>query len=173
MNYFDIIVGILLILALVKGFKNGLVIEVASLAALVLGVVGAVKFSYVTEQYLSGHLNSENIGVIAFFITFIVIVIGVHLLARLIDRLMAAVALSPINRILGALFSLLKYAFVISILLAVFKSIDKNFNLVPESQKRSSMLYEPISKLAPRIFPYLHFDDIKDKTEDVTKGIKV
>ena len=173
MNYFDIIVGILLILALIKGFKNGLVIEVASLAALVLGVIGAVKFSYVTEQYLSQEMNSGHIGVLAFFITFIVIVIGVHLIARLIDKLLSAVALSPINRILGALFSLLKYAFIISVLLAVFNSISENFSLVPEKQKKSSILYDPISKFAPRVFPYLHFNDIKEKTKDATKGVKV
>lgn len=173
MNYFDIIVGILLILALVKGFKNGLVIELATLAALVLGILGAIKFSDVTEQYLSQHINSEHIGLIAFFVTFILIVIGVHLIAKMVDKLVSAVALGTINRIFGAAFSLLKYAFIISILLAVFNSIDKNFNLIPEKQKESSKLYYPLSDLALKVFPYLHFDEIKEKVEDVSKGVSV
>ena len=171
MNYFDIIVGGLLILALVKGFKNGLVIELATLAALVLGVLGAIKFSDITEQYLSQHINSSHIGLISFFVTFILIVIGVHLIAKLLDKLVSAVALGLINRILGAAFSALKYAFIISVLLAVFNSFDKNFDIVPDKQKESSILYIPMSTLALTIFPYLHFNEIKDRVKDASKGV--
>jgi len=78
MNYFDIIVGLLLAFALFKGYKNGLVTELASIAALILGLLGAIFFSDVTEQYLSQHLNSSHIGLIAFFVTFILIVVVVH-----------------------------------------------------------------------------------------------
>ncbi len=173
MNYFDIIVGGLLLLALLKGFKKGLVIELATLAALVLGIWGAVEFSGITEQYLSQHINSDHIGLIAFFVTFILIVIGVHIIAKMLDKLVSAVALGLINRILGAAFSVLKYAFIISVLLAVFNSFDKNFNIIPDKQKESSILYTPMSKLALTIFPYLHFDDIKDRVEDASKGVSI
>ncbi len=173
MNYFDIIVGGLLLLALLKGFKKGLVIELATLAALVLGILGAIKFSDITEQYLSQHINSGHIGLIAFLVTFILIVIGVHIIAKILDKLVSAVALGLINRILGAAFSVLKYAFIISVLLAVFNSFDKNFNIIPDKQKESSILYIPMSELALTIFPYLHFDDIKDRVEDASKGVTI
>jgi len=173
MNYFDIIVGGILLLALVKGFKKGLVIELATLAALVLGILGAIKFSDITEQYLIQHINSNHIGLIAFFVTFILIVIGVHIIAKMLDKLVSAVALGFINRILGAAFSVLKYAFIISVLMAVFNSFDKNFNIIPDKQKESSILYIPMSKLALTIFPYLHFDDIKNRVEDASKGVSI
>jgi membrane protein required for colicin V production len=173
MNIFDIIVGLLLLFALFKGFKNGLVTELASLAALVLGLFGAIKFSDVTAEYLSPHINSSHIGLISFFLTFILIVIGIHFIAKLINKLLDAVALGAINRILGAAFSVLKYAFIISVLLAVLNGIDKNGNIISEKQKRSSVLYGPVSNLAVQVFPYLHFDDVKKKAEDVTKGVKV
>jgi len=173
MNYFDIVVGVLLLLALLKGFKKGLVIELATLAALVLGILGAIKFSDITEQYLSQHINSDHIGLIAFFVTFILIVIGVHIIAKMLDKLVSAVALGLINRILGAAFSVLKYAFIISVLMAVFNSFDEKFNIIPDKQKESSILYIPVSKLALTIFPYLHFDDIKKKAKDVSKGVSI
>lgn len=173
MNYFDIIVGGLLLLALLKGLKKGLVIELASLAALILGVLGAIKFSDITEQYLSQHINSTHIGLIAFFVTFILIVIGVHLIAKMLDKLVSAVALGLINRILGAAFSVLKYAFIISVLLSVLNSFDKSFSIIPHKQKDSSILYNSISRLAPSIFPYLHFDDIKEKMKDASDGVNV
>jgi len=173
MNYFDIVIGVILILGLVKGFKNGLVIELAALAALVLGLLGAVHFSGITESYLSQYLESNHIGIIAFIITFVLIVIGIHLLARVLDKLIKAVALGPVNRIMGALFSLLKYAFIISVLLAVVNGLERNFKFIPEAQKESSILYEPIASIAPFVFPYLEFDTVKEQYEEATKHIEI
>ena len=91
----------------------------------------------------------------------------------MVNKLLEAVALGFINRFLGALFSVLKYAFVISVLLAILNGIDKNSNIISEKQKKDSVLYGPVSNLAPQVFPYLHFDDLKKKAKDVTKGVKV
>ncbi len=168
MNYFDIVVGVILIFALIKGVKNGLIIELASLAALVLGVFGAVKFSGFTEEWLVQYWNVEYIGIIAFIITFAGIVVLVHLVAKLVQKLVEAVALGLVNRIFGGLFSLLKYAFIISILMAIVGSFDKSMSLIPDETKESSYLYEPLSEFAPTIFPYLHFsgEDVKDKVKN-------
>ncbi len=159
MNYFDIIIGILLIFALIKGFKNGLIIEFASLAALVLGVFGAIKFSALTQEWLLRYWQNDYINIVAFFITFILIVIAVHLLAKILDSLVKAVALGFINRVLGAAFALLKYGFILSVLLAVFASFDKTWNIIPQETKDSSYLYQPLSNFAPKIFPYLNFNE--------------
>jgi membrane protein required for colicin V production len=169
MNYFDIVVGIILILAIIRGFRNGLIIELASLAALVLGVLGAIKFSSFTEQWLTQHFSNSYIGIIAFILTFIAIVIGVHLIAKGVNKLVEAVALGFINRIMGALFSLVKIGFILSIVMAVFVSFDKTFNIIPEQTRESSILYEPLGEFAPRVFPYLNFDkeDAKNKMQEV------
>jgi len=168
MNYFDIVVGIILVLAIVKGFKNGLIIEFASLAALVLGVVGAIRFSNFTEVWLSQHFTNDYISIMAFLITFIAIVVGVHLVAKVVDKLVKAIALGMINRVLGALFALVKVGFIVSILLAVFNSFDRTFNLIPEDVRESSVLYLPLSKFAPDLFPYLNFnkEDVQIKVEE-------
>lgn len=173
MNYFDIIVGALLAFALFKGFKNGLIIELASLAALVLGLLGAIMFSSITADYLSQYINSNHIGLIAFIVTFILIVIGVHLVAKVVDKLVAAIALGPVNRILGAVFSLLKYAFILSVILAVLNSFDRNAKIIPEEQRENSYLYGPVSSIASLVFPYIQFETVKEKIEDVTEGVDV
>jgi len=173
MNYFDIVTGILLILAIVKGFKNGLVIELASLAALVLGLFGAIKFSSITETYLIDHINSSHIGLIAFIITFVLIVVGVHLVAKMVDKLVSAIALGMVNRVLGAVFSLLKYAFIISVIMAIFGSFERTYSVIPEEQKESSKLYEPLRSIAPSVFPYLQFDEVREQIDNAKKGIDV
>lgn len=173
MNYFDIIAGLILIFALIIGFKKGLIIELASLVALVIGLFGAIKFSDVTANYLSRYFESNHLGLMAFIGTFILIVIAVHLVAKVVDKLVSAVALGPINRILGALFSLLKYAFILSVMIAVIDSFDSNSKLMPEDQKEKSKLYGTISAIAPSIFPYLRFDEAKEKVQDITNGTAI
>ena len=44
MNYIDIIILVIIGYGLVKGFINGLIIEVASVLALILGIWGAIRF---------------------------------------------------------------------------------------------------------------------------------
>ncbi len=171
MNYFDIVTGIILILAIIKGFKNGLIIELASLAALVLGLFGAIKFSSITESYLIEHIDSSYIGVAAFIITFILIVVGVHLVAKAVDKLAKAVALGMIIRVLGAIFSLLKYAFIISVIIAILNSFEKTYSVIPKEQKETSHLYEPLQSIAPSVFPYLQFDDVREQVDNARKGI--
>ncbi|GAF05171.1 CvpA family protein [Saccharicrinis fermentans] len=172
MNYFDIIIGIILLFAIIKGFKNGFIIEFASLAALVLGVLGAIKFSGLTEKWLLQHFSSNYIGIISFLVTFVLIVIAIHMLAKVVDRLIKAIALGLVNRIFGSAFAFIKYAFILSILLAIFSSFDNTLNLIPQETKDSSIAYKPLSNFAPKLFPYLNFDKdkIRDTMNDATKA---
>ncbi len=177
MNYFDIVIGIILIIAIVRGFKNGLIIELATLAALVLGVWGAVKFSSITEQWLIQYFNNDYIGIFSFLLTFVGIVVLVHLVAKAVDKLVKAIALGFVNRVFGAVFSCLKVGFILSILMAVFASFDRTFDIIPQETRESSILYEPLATFAPSIFPYLDFheqaqDTIEEKIEKiVTKQV--
>jgi len=173
MNYFDIVTGILLILAIIKGFKNGLIIELASLVALVLGLFGAIEFSSITEAYLIEYIDSSHIGIVAFIITFVLIVVGVHLLAKVVDKLVSAIALGMVNRVLGAVFSLLKYAFIISVIMAILGSFEQTYSVIPKEQKESSKLYGPLNSIAPSVFPYLRFDEVREQIDNAKKGIDI
>jgi len=52
MNWIDLIIVVILIIAVIRGFTDGLVREVAALAALILGIWGAIKFSSFTAGKL-------------------------------------------------------------------------------------------------------------------------
>ena len=95
MNYIDIILGVLLLLAAIGGFKNGLVAEIASLAALVLGIWGAIEFSYVTSEFLVDNFNlkTDHLNIISFIVTFIVIVILVHIVGNVVSKMLETVML--------------------------------------------------------------------------------
>ncbi len=86
MNWIDLIIVVLLILSIVSGFTNGLVKEVASLAGLILGIWGAIKFSFYTADKLYEwfDMTGQFVGIIAFLVTFgIIVVIMVVYIARI------------------------------------------------------------------------------------------
>lgn len=167
MNYLDLILAIPLVWGVFVGFKNGLIIEAASLAALVLGIFGAIHFSDLTAGFLVENLNvtTQYINLIAFAVTFVGIVILVHLLAKMVDKLVKAVALGFVNRLLGMVFGLIKYAFIISIILVIINAVNSNMTFISKEKIEKSILFKPLSDFAPGIFPYLDFQEIK-------KGIK-
>ncbi len=157
MNYFDLIFAIPLLWGAYKGFSKGLIISVASLVALLLGIYGAIHFS----GFL-GELVSENIEVkdnylplIAFSITFVAIVVGIHFIAKMLSKLVDAIALGWLNTIAGMLFGILKSAFIISVFIFIFDKIDTDNSFLSKDIKEQSLLYKPIKILAPAIFPSL------------------
>ncbi len=167
MNYIDLILLIFLLWSAYRGFRNGLIIEVASLAALILGIFGAIKFSYMTSDFLveKFDMTTQYLPLISFAITFVIIVIVVHLLAKAIDKLVKAIALGFINRLLGILFGVIKTAFILSIILVILNTIDRKTHFLPDDKIEESFLYKPVSNFAPMIFHDLNFDSIRGLRE--------
>ena len=176
MNYIDILILILIALAMFRGFMNGFVKEVASLAALILGIWGAIKFSSFTAAKLYDYfdMTGKYVGIIAFIVTMMVIVVVIHLIGLLVDKLMEAVSLGLVNKLLGIGFGLLKSVLILSVVFMVMNAIDARRPFLPKEKIERSMLYSPISDIAPAIFPiigegeFLHsFDRFKKKPESV------
>jgi membrane protein required for colicin V production len=176
MNYIDAIIIIVLVFAMIRGFINGLIKEVASLAALILGIWGAIRFSSFTAEKLNDFfdMTGKYVGIISFMITFLVIVIIIHFIGLLLDKLTEAIALSFINRLLGIVFGLFKSVLIMSVIFVILNAIDVRRPFLPKEKIEQSMLYNPISDIAPAIFPiigeggfYRSFDRFKKKPEEV------
>jgi membrane protein required for colicin V production len=166
MNYIDIILIIILLWGAWKGFSNGLIISVASFLAILIGVWGAIKFSDYSAVFLTSHftITTKYLKIVSFAVTFIIIIILVHLLARLLDKFISSIALGLVNKLLGAVFGILKYFFILSIFLIILNNIDKKANLIPEKIKNESLLYKPMTMISLKIYPSLenfYNDNIK------------
>ncbi len=167
MNIFDLVFLVIFLWAAYKGFSKGLIIQAASLAALLIGIFGAIKFSGYTAFVLTRKFNvtGEYLQLTAFAITFVIIVIAVHIIARVTEKLVKAVALDFVNRILGLLFSTIKIAFIISIILVIINIIDYRTPFLPRDKVNKSLLYRPLSSLAPMLFPYFRLEYEKMRRE--------
>jgi membrane protein required for colicin V production len=173
MNYIDIILALLLLFAAINGFKNGFVSELASLAALVLGVWGGIEFSYITTDFLINRLGIEtnHLNLVSFLVTFVIIVILVHLVASSLSKLLEVAMLGWANKITGLVFGFFKTAFILSILLLVFNKIDDDVHILSPQTKSESKLYEPIRKLAPSVFPFIYTWQQKGDTQSRRNGV--
>jgi membrane protein required for colicin V production len=175
MNWLDAIIVVVLILSLVSGFINGLVKEVASLAALIIGIWGAIKFSSFTAAKLYDYFDMTGhwVGVIAFLVTFGLIVVIIHFVGIMADKIVNAASLGFINRLLGIVFGLLKAVLIMSVVFVVFNAIDVRRPFLPKKIIEESRFYNPISDIAPAIFPIIgeggfnrSFDRFKKKPQD-------
>jgi membrane protein required for colicin V production len=162
MNYIDFFIIAILGFAVVRGFIKGFIIEVASILALILGIWGAIRFSGLVGQRLTEYfdLTTQYLGLIAFAITFIIIVMAVHLVANILDKLLKAVALGLPIRILGAVFGVVKTALILSIIFVILNTVNERKEFLPTQKLQNSVLYYPISDIAPMLFPLIEGGDL-------------
>jgi len=168
MSFIDIILVAIFIFAGFRGFKKGFISQLASLAGLLLGIWGAIKFSNYTAGLMSEHLHitTQYLPVIAFAVTFVIIVIAVHFLGNIVEGLFELAFLGFANSILGVVFGVLKIAFILSVILVIIEKTDTKINILPKDISEKSLFYHPIARLAPSIFPELNFDEIKSKLKE-------
>ena len=157
MNWLDLILIIPLTWLGFKGFKKGLIIEVFSLLALLAGIYGGIHFSDFTSSILTDEFNlkSEYMPIIAFGVTFLLIVVGVYYVGKLLEKVVKIVALSMINKILGAAFGLVKGLLFVSLFLILIESINSKVGFIPRQVRHESTLYNPILKLTSILFPMI------------------
>jgi membrane protein required for colicin V production len=157
MNYFDIIIIIPLIWGAYKGFKKGFIIEIASFIALGFGIWGGMKFSSISANYLSNafEISEKVMPLISFAVTFIAIVLAVFAIAKMLQKIITMVALGFINRAAGALFGMLKFSLIMSVLINFSNIINSQISFIDPEMKNTSILYEPMGKVSQIIIPGL------------------
>jgi len=174
MNWIDLIIVIILIIALLRGFTDGFVREVASLTGLILGIWGAIRFSSFTAGKLYDwfDMTGQYVGLIAFLVTFGVIVVIIHFIGIIADKLVDTASLGFLNRVLGMVFGLFKSVLILSVFFVILNAIDERRPFLPKETIEHSKFFSPIADVAPALFPLIgeggynrSFDRMKKKPE--------
>ncbi len=105
MALLDWIAIVLLVLSMLLGAVRGLVFEVISLIGWVAAFLCAQWFAAGVAAWLPiGQAGAAWRYPVAFVLVFIAVAFGVGLIASLTRRMIAAVGLRPVDRVLGAAF---------------------------------------------------------------------
>ena len=149
MAVIDIIILILLLLAVIKGLKDGLIRQAGGIAGLFIGIILAGRFSALLAGWLGQWINaSENIVKI--------IALCMHLLGKLLEKIIQLATLGWVNRILGMVLSIATTVLLIGVLLSLIEYVnDTWFTLVPKEALEGSKGVQIITSITDSVFPYI------------------
>lgn len=120
MNWLDIVILVILAISVFLGLKIGIIRALLSLVGLIVGIFLAGRYYIPFSERLAFIPQDKAAQVVAF----IIILIGVMLIATLIAKLLtwavSAVMLGWVNRLGGAIFGLLLGGMSCSVLLAIW-----------------------------------------------------
>lgn len=159
MSFIDIIIILFLLWGAIEGFFKGLIIEVATLASLILGVYLAIRYSPYTEEILRDFLNvtSRYIAYIALAVTFVVVVSGVYVIGKLLTKLVDILTLGWVNKFIGSVFGIVKYMVIVCVLLLILDAVNSKFEFLSEETLQKSKLFFPFLNFAQNIYNSIRF----------------
>jgi len=153
---FDIALGLPLLWAAIRGLRKGFVLEVTGLVALFLGAYAALFCSdlaaaWLDERFAIGH---EYLGITSFAVTFIAVVLGVHLLGRVVEKMVDLTALKPMDRLGGLAFAIGRaWLFWSIVILLIQGALGTDF--LPSSWIEGSHLWPAMGDTARFLLPIL------------------
>ena len=174
----DIIVAVILILAVIKGYRQGLIVALFSVVAFIIGLAAALKLSVVVADYIGQavKISDKWLPIISFAIVFLIVVLLVRLGARFIQRTVEFAMLGWLNRIGGILLYAGLYILIFSIL--IFYADQLGF--IKTQTKNESVTYSYIQPWGPKLMEGLGkiipvfkgmFNDLEDFFDGVSKQV--
>ena len=119
MSIIDIIILIPLAVGAFSGFRKGFILEIVTLLALILAVIGGFHFLHWGIAVLVDNfqLSGRFLPFLAFFLIFAGIVAFVVFIGKILKKVIHLAFLGIVDRIAGAVFGALKFVFFFSILI--------------------------------------------------------
>ena len=157
MTWLDIVILLPLLIGLVRGTMRGLITEVIAILAVILGFIGAKIWGQTFSTWLLTQFTWPQpvCDAVAYALLFLGIAIALNIAGRLLSKLLKAINLGWINRVLGATFGLLKWAFIVLALVFCVNKLDQQFNFIQPELKKQSIIYPEAVKLADKALDYV------------------
>lgn len=175
----DIIFAVIVVLAIFKGYRRGLIVGLFSFIAIIIGLAAAIKLSVVVADRLgkSVKVSEQWLPIIAFIIVFALVVILVRLGANFIQRTVEIAMLGWLNRLGGVILYLAIYIGVYSVLLFYADKVD----LIKEGTKQKSTTYSYVEPVGPKaidtfgaVIPFFRnmFKELEDFFDDISHKMR-
>jgi membrane protein required for colicin V production len=161
LSLLDIIFGIIILIGAYKGYKDGFLVAVFTLLAIILGVIGGFMLLGNAMIMLGYHfqINESFLPFVAFAVVFVIIVIVVSLIGKIVKSSLSITFLGKVDQAMGGLMGLVKTTFLISISLWIInaagddplKNLHKNSYLYSMIEGFAPNLTSMIAKLIPSV----------------------
>lgn len=145
MIYIDLIVIVVLLYAFLKGFSNGLVNELASFLGLLIGAIISYSFSDDLSKIIDDYveIDGQILNILSVILLFILTSFLFTIAGKYMTKLIKYISLGTINRLLGGIFSSLKFLIIIVSISMVINYFSEllAIEIIPSEQKNKSTVY--------------------------------
>jgi membrane protein required for colicin V production len=171
MNIIDVVLLLPVALAVIRGYKKGLLIELVSFIALIVALIVTMRLTgWVLGLLRPLMKGSEWAPFLAYLITFLGTYILIIWAGKFIEKWIDFMKLGIFNRILGGVFGFLKTCFMISLL---FWLMDR-VHALPDHVRQHSFVYHALDGFASRLIHFVSalLPFIRDSMRDIEHYFK-
>lgn len=148
MSKVDITLSIIVLVGAYGGYRDGFLLELFSLFAILLGVLLGFKLMGYAMLALEQRFNIDQkaLPYISFAFIFFLVVFLVNIIAKLMNQSLQKPLLGVLDGLAGAVIGFARTAFMLSVLLWIFDSLKFHF---PRGWADDSWLLPMIASVAP------------------------
>jgi membrane protein required for colicin V production len=144
-NLLDLILVVPLCWCIYKGFKRGIIFELAMLVGIVAGCYLAIHLAKAVSGIIG--IKGEVSVLVAFLIIFVAVIVGAFFLGKCIENLVKLVKAGLLNKLLGAVLGMLKCVCILSVLTSLILMADPHGHIITQNTREGSVLFNPINKV--------------------------
>jgi membrane protein required for colicin V production len=147
MNWLDLLAGTVLIIAILQGYRNGLIKALISFFSLLIGVVLAFQFAGFVSGLLKEYtkITSYWLPFISFLLVLLVVMIALRWITRLLQQTADWLMLGWLNKLLGMVL----YTLIYGTMLSSFIYFMNLLGVVEQSKMDGSISYSYLAKWWP------------------------
>ena len=136
---------------------RGLITEVIAILAVILGFIGAKIWGQDSSAWLLTQFTWPQpvCDAVAYALLFLGIAVALAIVGKLLSKLLKAISLAWLNRLLGALFGLLKWGLIVLAIVFCVNKLDQQFHFLQPELKQQSIIYPEAVKLADKALDYV------------------
>jgi len=143
MGYLDVLLSLIIAWSAYNGFSKGLVNELASVLGIISGIYLSKNFYPHLDIKLKQLFESEAvfISILSSMMIFLFTIMIFKAIAKLSTKFLKLIALGLLNRIIGAVFGIIKSVLLLCIVIFIFSKINKITFLIDDVTLNQSFLY--------------------------------
>ena len=149
MSYLDIFLIIIIGWGSYNGFLKGLIKELASILGIIFGIYLAKNYYSFLDQklYLLFESEANYLSLISAVIIFLLTIMIFKIVASFLTKFLKLIALGLLNKIIGAIFGVLKSLLILCVIIFVFSKINNAVNIIEKDKLQESFIYTEIERI--------------------------
>jgi membrane protein required for colicin V production len=149
-------------------------VELFTLLAVFAGLYAAVHFS----DFISVKLKEdagwdwEYVPIVAYALCFLAVGAMVYFGGKMLEKVIKVVQLGLVNRMAGALFSIITMTLLLGGIILMSDSYDQRSDILSEETKEGSLLYYPVLNTSKVLMPKIEESSLYVKERFLERKLK-